>query len=109
MAQDVLVSLAVVCAPKVDKHMLKITKQTESTNLVRVKLHGSLTGDYVPEVEKALSENGCNKGNVALDLMNVTFVDREAMEVLRIAISRRKIAIENIPSYVKRWIEQGVS
>ena len=96
-------------AAKVDKHMLKITKQTEGTNLVRVKLHGSLTGDYVPEVEKALSENGCNKGNVALDLMNVTFVDREAMEVLRIAISRRKIALENIPSYVKRWIEQGVS
>jgi len=89
--------------------MLKITKQTEIPKLVRLSLHGSLTGDYVPEVEKALSENGCNKGNVALDLMNVTFVDRQAMEFLLRAILRKKIAIENIPSYVTRWIEQEVS
>ena len=95
--------------PKVDKHMLKITKQTENTHLTSLSLHGHFTGEYVPEVEKALSENGCKKGKAALDLMNVTFVDREAMAFLRIAISRRKIAIENVPSYVKRWIEQEVS
>ena len=89
--------------------MLKITKQTESTKLVRVSLHGSFTGDYVPEVVNALSGNDCQEGKVVLDLMNVTFVDRAAMESLRIAISRRKIPIENIPSYVKRWIEQDVS
>ena len=89
--------------------MLKITKQTETAKLLKVNLHGGFTGEYVPEVEKALLENGCKRGKVALDLMNVTFVDREAMEFLRIAISRRKVAIENIPSYVKRWIEQEVS
>jgi anti-anti-sigma regulatory factor len=89
--------------------MLKITKEIENTKLIRVKLHGSLTAEYVLEVEKALSENGCKRGKVALDLMNVTFVDREAMEALRVAISRSKVAIENIPSYVTRWIEQEVS
>ena len=89
--------------------MLKITKQSESTKLVRVKFHGSFTGDYVPEIEKALSGNGCNKSEVVLDLRNVTFVDRQAMEFLRRAISKKKIAIENIPSYVTRWIEQEVS
>ena len=89
--------------------MLKITKQRESTKLVRVKLYGSFTGAYVPEVEKALLENGCKRGKVALDLMNVTFVDREAMEFLGLAISRKKLAIENMPSYVTRWIEQEVS
>jgi anti-anti-sigma regulatory factor len=89
--------------------MLKITKEMESAKLVRVKLHGSFTIDYVPEVEKALLETGCKRGEVALDLMNVTFVDREVMESLRIAISSRKIAIENIPSYVTRWIEQEIS
>ena len=96
-------------APRVDKHMLKITKQLESARLVRVKLHGGFTGDYVPEVEKVLSENGCKRGKVALDLRNVTFVDREAMEFLCVVISRKKIPIENIPSYVTRWIEQEVS
>ena len=89
--------------------MLKITKQTESAKLVRLNMHGGFTGEYVPEVDRVLLENGCKKGKVALDLMNVTFVDREAMEFLRRAISGKKIAIENIPSYVTRWIEQEVS
>ncbi len=88
--------------------MLKITKQAENAQISRVSLHGHFTGEYVPEVEKALSENGCKKGKLALDLRNVTFVDRTAMEFLRRAKSR-KIRIENIPAYVTRWIEQEVS
>ena len=107
MAQDVLVSRAVVCAT-VDKHMLKITKQTETAGLIRLNLHGAFTGEYVSEVEKALSENDHNGDKVALDLRNVTFVDRAAMEFLSKATSRN-VSIENTPSYVKRWIEQQVS
>ena len=108
MAQDVLVSRAVVCAT-VDTHMLKITKQTENTRLTRVRLHGHFTSEYVREVEKAVSEeNSYKDGKVALDLMHVTFVDRAAMEFLSRAKSN-KIEIENIPSYVMRWIEQEVS
>jgi len=106
LAQDVLVSRAVVCAT-VDKHMLKITKQTENTQLTRLSLHGHLTGEYLSEVEKALSENGHKGDKVALDLTNVTFVDRAAMEFLSKATSRN-VSIENTPSYVKRWIEQEV-
>jgi len=103
----VLVSPAVVFA-KVDKHMLKITKQAEKARICRVSLHGHFTGEYVPEVEKALSVNGCKHGKLALDLRNVTFVDRAAMEFLCKAKSE-KIRIENAPSYVTRWIEQEVS
>ena len=91
-----------------DKYMLKITKQAEKAGISTVSLHGHFTGEYVPEVEKALSENGCKAGKVALDLKNVTFVDRTAMEFLRRTKSK-KIRIENTPSYVTRWIEQEVS
>ena len=101
-----LVSRAAVCAT-VDKHMLKITKQTENTQLTRVSLHGAFTGEYVSEVVKALSENDHNGDKVALDLRNVTFVDRAAMEFLSKATSRN-VSIENTPSYVARWIEQEV-
>jgi ABC-type transporter Mla MlaB component len=107
LAHDVLVSPAVVCAT-VNKHMLKITKQPENTQQTTVSLHGHFTGEYVPEVEKALSENGHKGDKVALDLRNVTFVDRAAMEFLSKATSRN-VSIENTPSYVKRWIEQEVS
>lgn len=90
------------------EQMLKITKSTENTRLMRVTLHGYFTGDYVREVEKALSENGDEDGKVALDLMYVTFVDRAAMEFLSRAKSS-KIKVENVPSYVTRWIEQEIS
>ena len=93
----------------VSKHMLKITKQTETAGLTRVSLHGHFTAEYVSEVENAMSEeNGYKGGKVALDLMHVTFVDRAAMEFLSRARSS-KIKIENVPSYVTRWIEQEVS
>ena len=60
----------------------------------------------VPEVEKALSEDG-HRRDVALDLRNVRFVDRPAMEFLSKATSRN-VSIENTPSYVALWIEQEV-
>ena len=88
-------------------HMLKITKQVETYRII-VSLHGQFTGQYIPEVEKALSENGCKAGTVALDLRYVTFVDRTAMEFLS-GVDSKKITIENTPSYVTRWMEQEVS
>ena len=93
---------------RVDKHMLKIMKQPKNARKVTVSLHGRFTGEYVPEVEKALSENDCTEGQVIVDLINVTFVDRTAMEFL-CRVDSKKIRLENTPSYVTRWIEQEVS
>jgi anti-anti-sigma regulatory factor len=85
--------------------VLKITTVRENPKSLRVHLCGQLTGEYVPELERVLSNEPSGAGNVALDLSNVTFVDREAMVFLCGAKSRA-VAIENIPSYVMRWIEQ---
>jgi hypothetical protein len=52
-----------------------------------------------------MSAESADIDKVALDLSNVTFVDREAMVFLCGAKSRN-VSIENIPSYVIRWIEQ---
>ena len=83
--------------------MLKITTTRENPETLRVYLCGQLTGEYVPELQKALAPEGTD-GKIALDMSNVTFVDREAMMFLCGAKSR--VSIENIPSYVIRWIEQ---
>ena len=85
--------------------MLKITTIREDDKSLRVHLCGQLTGEYVSELEKTLTLENPDAGKVALDLSNVTFVDREAMVFLCGAKSRN-VAIENIPSYVTRWIEQ---
>jgi ABC-type transporter Mla MlaB component len=85
--------------------MLKIIQQAENPEIVRVSLSGHFTSEYVSEVEKALVQNVNSSKKCALDLMNVTFVDRRAMEFLRVAQSR-KIKLDNLPSWVKRWIQQ---
>ncbi|MEK6335675.1 MAG: hypothetical protein AABM67_12050 [Acidobacteriota bacterium] len=85
--------------------MFKITQDAEIPEIVRVSLSGHFTSEYVSEVEKALVQNGNKSKKCALDLMNVNFVDRPAMEFLRAAQSR-KIKLENLPSWVKRWIQQ---
>ena len=82
--------------------MLKITTTQDENKWLRVHLCGQLTSEYLAELEKALKPGGPDK--VALDMSNVTFVDRQAMVFLCGVKSR--VSIENIPSYVMRWIEQ---
>ena len=85
--------------------MLKITTTRENDQSVRVQLCGKFTREYVAELEQAIFGGEMPGQNIALDLANVTFVDRDAMGFLCSARTR-KVTIENIPSYVIRWIEQ---
>jgi ABC-type transporter Mla MlaB component len=82
--------------------VLKITTTRDESQAMTVHLCGQLTSEYVPELEKAISPNEAQQ--IALDMSDVTFVDRKAMEFLCGVKSR--VSIENIPSYVMRWIEQ---
>ena len=85
--------------------MLKITPTRENEKSFKVRLCGQLTKEYLPEVERTLAGESTEAQTVALDLANVTFVDREAM-VFLCSAKARNIAIENCPSYVIRWIQQ---
>jgi anti-anti-sigma regulatory factor len=82
--------------------VLKITTARSEANALTVYLWGQLTGEYVPELETVLKPEVAPQ--IVLDMSNVTFVDRKAMEFLCGVKSR--ISIQNIPSYVMRWIEQ---
>ena len=85
--------------------MLKITPTRENEKSLRVRLCGQLTKEYLPELERTLAGEKTESQAIALDLANVTFVDREAM-VFLCSAKARNIAIENCPSYVIRWIQQ---
>jgi ABC-type transporter Mla MlaB component len=87
------------------KAVLKITSSRENEKSFRVRLCGQLTKEYLAEVERTLASENVEPQTVALDLANVTFVDREAM-VFLCSVKARSIAIENCPSYVIRWIKQ---
>src|SRR5207237_7261529 len=85
--------------------VLKITPTRENEKSFKVCLCGQLTKEYLPEVERTLAGASTDAETVALDLANVTFVDREAM-VFLCSAKARNIVIENCSSYVVRWIQQ---
>jgi len=85
--------------------VLKITTVDENPEVTTVNLCGRFTGEYVPVVDKELSRTSTGRKKLALDLSEVTFVDRAAIGFLCAARSRN-IAIQNAPLYVGLWIEQ---
>lgn len=84
--------------------MLRITTAHESEDFT-LSLCGQFTGEYVPEIEETITREGAHGERVRLDLSHVTFVDRPAM-VFLCSAAGRSIKIENLPSYVRRWMEQ---
>ena len=85
--------------------MFKITTDNENPEFITVNLCGRFTGEYIPEVEKELSRTSTRRKKLALDLAEVTFVDRAAIAFLCAARSKN-IAIQNAPLYVGLWMEQ---
>lgn len=85
--------------------MFKITTNNENPEFIKVNLCGRFTGEYVPEVEKELSRTSTRRKRLALDLADVTFVDRAALTFLCAARSKN-IAIQHAPLYVRLWMEQ---
>lgn len=87
------------------KDMLKIMTIQENLESLRLELYGEFTAESLPELEKALSGQRTDTRKITLDLSQVNFVDRAGMKYLRGAQSQH-IALENLPSYVSRWMEQ---
>ena len=85
--------------------MLKIKTDNETPEFIKVNLCGRFTGEYIPEVEKELSRTSTRRKKLALDLGEVTFVDRAAIAFLCAARSKN-IAIQNARLYVGLWMEQ---
>jgi anti-anti-sigma regulatory factor len=82
--------------------VLKITTTRKSSDSLTVHLCGEFTGEYVAEVEKAVSPD--NAPQIVLDMSNVTRVDRKVVEFL--CGMRSRISIDNVRSYVQWWMEQ---
>jgi ABC-type transporter Mla MlaB component len=85
--------------------VFRITTVHEDEKTLRLCLCGQFTAEYVGELEKALNTVAGSSQSVAIDMTNVTLVDREAMKFLCNTHSK-DIPVENIPPYVQRWIEQ---
>jgi anti-anti-sigma regulatory factor len=80
--------------------MLKI--QRSSNGQVIFKLTGRMNAEHVAGLKVLLnSENSTRE--IALDLKDLTLVDRDAVRFLE-SCEAHSIRLENCPSYIREWI-----
>jgi anti-anti-sigma regulatory factor len=82
--------------------MLKI--QRKANGKVILFLSGRIQAEDVDELRRLLELEGAGS-HTALDLKNVTLVDRDAVRFLA-ACEADSIKLENCPAYVREWIRR---
>jgi ABC-type transporter Mla MlaB component len=84
--------------------MLKI-RRSEGTGFATLALSGRIEERDLPELQELLDAEA-KTTKLTLDLAEVKLVDREAIRFLA-ACETRGIELNDCPSYIRRWIEQG--
>jgi anti-anti-sigma regulatory factor len=80
--------------------MLKI--QRKANGRVLFTLSGRIEAEDTDELRRLLELEGAGS-HIALDLKDVTFVDRDAIRFLA-DCEADSIKLENCPTYVREWI-----
>ena len=82
--------------------MLKI--QRKANGKVVLTLSGRIQAEDIDELHRLLELEGADS-HIALDLKNVTLVDRDAVKFLA-ACEADSVKLENCPAYVREWIRR---
>ena len=80
--------------------MLKVIRSANEE--VVFKLCGRMSAENVGELEKLFSAEAHSR-RIALDLKDLTLVDREAVRFLE-SCETDSIKIKNCPAYIREWI-----
>ena len=65
-----------------------------------LRISGKLTGQHIDTLRSVLRQE---RGALAIDLTEVSLVDREAVELLALIVSNAT-ELRNCPAYVREWI-----
>ena len=84
--------------------MLRIDKVYENLLTVKLKLEGTLVGEWVSLLEEKILECLENNKKVLLDFSELRFVDEHGMEMLR-RMPPEKIAITNCPRFIEELLK----
>ena len=84
--------------------MLRIDKVYENLLTVKLKLEGTLVGEWVSLLEEKILECLENNKKVLLDFSELRFVDEHGMEMLR-RLPPEKIAITNCPRFIEELLK----
>jgi anti-anti-sigma regulatory factor len=84
--------------------VLRIDKVYENLLTVKLKLEGTLVGEWVSLLEEKILECLENNKKVLLDFSELRFVDEHGMEMLR-RLPPEKIAITNCPRFIEELLK----
>jgi len=85
-------------------HTLAMVKiQRSSNGKVVFSLSGRIEMEDVQELQRLLSLEAAGR-EVALDLQDVTLIDRDAVKFLG-AWEENHVKLENCPGYIREWID----
>jgi hypothetical protein len=82
--------------------VLRIERSQEGRT-VTLAISGTLAGEYLAEVEKAIAAERGKR--LALDLENVTDVCREGVAMLA-GLEARGVRLSRCPEYLREWVSR---
>src|SRR3954454_19328379 len=85
---------------KVQAMSCRIDRMVGGDDLVVLYISGNLTGEHVDTLRNLLSQE---VGALAIDLKNVSLVDREAVQSLALT-EYNGTELRNWPAYVREWV-----
>ena len=83
----------------------KFERVLAPNGFVVVHVSGRIGDTYVEVLEELTKDETTRKGELALDLADVTLVSRDAVRVLA-RVEANGVELRNCPAYVREWISR---
>jgi anti-anti-sigma regulatory factor len=87
--------------------MLRLTRTAPGTSEVVLKAEGQIVGEWVALLESECRELLAMERHVALDLSNVSYLDTQAVRLLR-ELTRGSLGLVNCPPLVEQLLTEDV-
>ena len=88
--------------------MFRMTESSNPAGCMILTLEGKVGAAALPEITRQIKNGQHNQRQVALDLGEVTLLDRVAVRFLAGQL-RRGVELMNCPVYLRRWISREKS
>jgi ABC-type transporter Mla MlaB component len=88
--------------------MLRITEVTSNGKAARIRLEGQVIGPYVMEVQKSCEKLLKADRALALDMADVSFVDRNGAALFK-ELSRRNVSLVNCSAFLTEQLKEDAS
>jgi hypothetical protein len=87
--------------------MLRIVPEGGPPRETRLRLHGRVVGPWVEELHRVCTEVLSGSHRLSLDLGEVSFLDRQGVQLVLALGARRDVALVNCSGFVAEQLRAG--